>query len=395
MSAAAAARVHAIQRLLHERSVALVRRDRSAFMATVDPAAKQFRRRQSRMFTDLAPVPIGSWSYEMTTTPRRSPPDAARYRDPVWAPSFFALHYRLARFDPKPTTLQQYPTFVERDGHWYLASLTDYARRGLVSATDIWDYGPVKVLRGRGVLVIGAPSQQATMTEIVHEVPAAIDQVTAVWGTQWTRRAVVLVPATTREMGLIDDYTGDLGDIAALTSAEVSTAAGHPAPVGDRITINPANWPKLSNVGAAVVIRHELTHVATRAVTGTQTPTWLSEGFADYVGFLDAGVSVDVAAAELKRLVGAGRAPDVLPTNRDFRSSSTQLAASYEAAWLACRYVAQHFGQRTLVGFYRAVGTSPSPYPTVALALALEDVLHLRIDQFVTRWRHYVIGELS
>jgi hypothetical protein len=304
------------------------------------------------------------------------------------------LHYRLAGYDAQPTTLQQYPTFVARDGRWYLASLTDYAPRGLVSATDIWDFGPVKVLRRPGVLVLGAPSQAGTMSEVAREAQAAIGHVTAVWGRHWARRAVILVPATMREMALIDDYRGDLGTIAALTSAEVSTAAGQPAPVGDRVTINPVNWPMLSGVGAAVVIRHELTHVATRAVTGTQTPTWLSEGFADYVGFRDVGVSVGVAAAELKRLVDAGQVPTALPSNRDFRSSNSQLGAHYEAAWLACRYIADRFGEHALVRFYRAVGTSRHR-SAVALDDAMHSVLHLRLDQFVGLWRRYIVAELG
>lgn len=393
-SPAAVARLHAIQRLLGARSAALVHRDRSAFMATVDPLTKRFRRVQSRIFADLAAVPIATWSYGMTAVPRRLPPDAARYRAPVWAPSYFVLRYRLAGFDAKPTRLQQYPTFVERAGHWYLASLTDYAPRGLVSATDIWDYGPVKVVRRRDVLVLGAPTQLRTMTDVAQKTQTAIGQVTAVWGTHWAQRAVVLVPATMREMGLIDDYTGDVSKLAALTSAEVSTAAGRPAPVGDRVTINPVNWPMLSDIGSEVVIRHELTHVATRAATGTQTPTWLSEGFADYIGFRDAQVSVDVAAAELKRLVDGGQVPATLPSNHSFRSTAPQLAAHYEAAWLACRYITQRFGEAALVRFYRSVGTSALG-PRAALASALRNVLHLRHGQFLAGWRRYMMAELG
>ncbi|HVV75870.1 MAG TPA: hypothetical protein VHC43_07525 [Mycobacteriales bacterium] len=392
--AAAPARLHAIQSVLDARSAAILDRDRAAFMAGVDPAGRQFRRKQSRMFADLAPVPISAWSYSVSATRRPPPPDVARYDAPTWAPSYVVVHYRLTDFDDVPTSLKQYPTFVERDGRWYLASLSDYAEVGHRSATDLWDFGPVKVLRSAHVLVLGAPSQLATMSEVARAARAAIGPVDAVWGRQWARRVVVLVPATVREMGVIDDYSGDLQNIAALTSAEVSSSAGNPAPVGDRITINPVSWPLLSDVGAAVVIRHELTHVATRAATGTQTPTWLSEGFADYVGFRAAPVSIGVAAADLAHLVATGQVPTALPTNHDFRSSNPELAAHYEAAWFACRYIAGRFGQSTLVRFYRAVGMS-SHRSSVALAVALRDVLHLQLDEFVARWRHYMVATLS
>jgi hypothetical protein len=393
-SVAGIARMHEIERLLRIRSAAVVHHNRVAFMATLDPVGKKFRRSQSRMFAHIAPVPLSTWSYSMTAIPRPAPPNAAHYEAPTWAPEYFALHYRLTDFDDKPTTLQQYPTFVKRDGRWYLASLTDYAPRHLRSATDIWDHGPVKVLRSRDVLVIGAPSQASTMAEVRRQVQAAIRPVTAVWGSDWARRAVVLVPETVREMALIDDYEGDLDNLAALTSAEVSTTAGSPTPVGDRITINPQNWPLLSEIGATVVIRHELTHVATRAATGTQTPTWLSEGFADYIGFLAAPVSVSVAAAALNKAVDAGRLPDELPTNRDFSSSNPRLAVHYEAAWLACRYIAERFGERALVRFYRAVGTSPNR-GRIALTDALSTQLRMTLAQFVTRWHHYIVDELG
>ena len=197
-SAAGIAREHEIDRLLEARSAAIVHHDRAAFMATLDPQGRRFRRAQSRMFANIAEVPIRSWSYAMTAIARPAPPNASRYGAPTWAPESFTLHYRLAGFDVKPTTLQQYPTFVERQGRWYLASLTDYARRHLVSATDIWDYGPVKVLQSAGVLVLGAPSQLRTMTEVERQIHAAIGPVTSVWGRGWARRAVVLVPATMR-----------------------------------------------------------------------------------------------------------------------------------------------------------------------------------------------------
>jgi hypothetical protein len=312
----------------------------------------------------------------------------------VWAPSFFSLRYRLAHFDTRPTNLKQYPTFVERDGHWYLGSLTDYARRGLVSATDLWDYGKVTVVRRADVLVLGFAAQHATMLAVASDVRTSIPQVTKVWGRHWARRAVVLVPRTLHQMALIDSDHENLRRIAALTSAEVSTTAGHPSPVGDRITINPYAWPMLSELGRSIVLRHELTHVATQAATGTQTPTWLSEGFADYVGFKFAGISTSLAGHELQAEIEAGHVPSRLPSDHGFNGAVNQLAVHYEAAWFACRTIAERFGQAALVRFYRAVGTS-SQSTSVALRDALSTVLHLKLARFVGLWRHQMRAELG
>lgn len=385
----------AIESLMRQRSRAVLDHDRRAFLATVDPQSPQFRQSQRSMFDNLTRVDFASWSYAVgAASSHAASSSVASYDAPTWVPSYFALHYRLAGFDVRPTDRRQYPTFVKRDGRWYLASLSDFAAAGNVSATDLWDYAPVHVIRRPDVLVLGPASELPTMAAVADVVAASIPKVTAVWGRHWARNAVVLVPATQREMGLIDSDSDDLSQIAALTSAEVRSTNGHPAPVGDRITVNPANWPKLGPIGASVVLTHELTHVATRAATGAQTPKWLSEGFAEYVGFRTAPVSVGLAAAQLAHRVQAGRVPTRLPTNHGFRGSATDLGAEYQAAWLACRYIAEHYSQATLVKFYRAVGTSPHGAAT-AVRDAMSRLLHTTPAQFDAAWRSYMRAELG
>jgi hypothetical protein len=205
---------------------------------------------------------------------------------------------------------------------------------------------------------------------------------------------VLLVPATQRELsGVVDDY-GNLDHIAAVATAEVQTNPGRPDPVGDRVGINPDNWPKLSSLGRRIVLTHELTHVATRSVTGGAMPTWLAEGFADYVGYLDTGIPTSFAAQELAAKVRAGHVPRRLPTDDEFDGANKHLSEAYEGAWLACRLIAERYGQRALVRFYRAVGTSPSSTAS-ALASASNKVLHVPIDQLTREWRAFVRAELA
>jgi hypothetical protein len=388
-------RLAAIAALLRVRSTAITRHDRASFLSTIDPAARAFRRREARMFANLARVRFAGWSYALGPAGMRVPARRrAHYAAPTWAPAELTLRYRIAGFDAHPTDLRQYPTFVHRSGRWYLASLSDFRSRGKISATDLWDYAPVHVVRRPAVLVLGPRSKLATMTQVADQAEAAIPKVTAVWGPHWARRVVILVPSSQREMALIDADSEDLSQIAALTSAEITSTNGRPAPVGDRVTINPHNWPKLGPVGASVVLAHELTHVASRADTGVQTPKWLSEGFADYVGFRDAGVAVTLAAAELATRVRIGRLPRQLPQDRAFRGSNPSLPVAYEEGWLACRYVAATHGQAALVRFYRAVGRSPRR-TSVAVATALRRVLGLTPRAFVVGWRGYVRAQLA
>jgi hypothetical protein len=393
-SAATPSRLTAVRSLLRERAAAMVHHDRARFMATIDPVATKFRRSEATMFANTARVRFTSWSYTLGSGSLRLPTSRARHYDaPAWAPSGFALHYRLAGFDGQPTDLPQYPTFVDRSGRWYLASLSGFRRRGDVSSTGLWDYAPVDVVRRGPALVLGPGSELATMTAVAQVVETAIPEVTAVWGRHWARRAVVLVPSTQHEMSLVTADRGDLDQIAALTSSEVGNVRGSQAPVGDRITINPRNWPKLGPLGANVVLAHELTHVASRADTSAATPKWLSEGLAEYVGFHDTDVAATVAAAELATDVRSGRAPTKLPRDAAFRGDNPALPQAYETSWLACRSIATRYGQDALVRFYRAVGASAPP-SAVAVNGALRRVLGISDATFTVQWRDYVRSEL-
>ena len=390
-----AVRASALTDLLDARATAVLHHDRASYLATVDPLQPDFVAEQEREYDAIAEVPVASWSYDFDPTSQQlTNPRADRYTAPTWAPRQFTLHYEIRGFDSSPTSLRQYPTFVHRPQGWFIASFDDFASAGERSDADIWSFGPVRTANAHGVLVLGHPSSAALMREVAVQAAAAIPRVSAVWGSDWPRRVVVLVPSSQRELARLVDDSSDLSQIAAVASAEVQDCPGPPNPVGYRVAINPRNWGKLSALGRRVVLTHELTHVATRAVTGSCTPTWLVEGFADYVGYLGTGVPMSVVAQELMSDVRAGRVPKHLPSDADFDGSNKQLAQAYEGAWMAAHMIASRWGERTLVQFYRAVGSS-SDDPSVALSNATTSILHVSLARFVADWRAYLRAQLS
>ncbi|GAA3802130.1 hypothetical protein GCM10022226_22430 [Sphaerisporangium flaviroseum] len=187
-------------------------------------------------------------------------------------------------------------------------------------------------------------------------------------------RPLILVPATTEQ---------------AATLAAPAAVNGLAAVAGtDRVIIEPRSFARLTGAGRDVVLAHELTHVATGAATDGRTPKWLMEGFADYVGYLQAGIPVASAAAELAAEVRAGRLPAALPGADAFSAGSARLAQAYEEAWLACRYVAGRFGERALVTLYReSMRSGPRT--------ALRRTLGMTTARFTAAWREYVRSELS
>src|SRR6059058_3368524 len=354
-----ARRISALHALLARRAAAVLHHDRAAFLATVDPAQPRFVSEQKREYAAIAVVPLASWSYDLNAAAAQQPvPQLARYRAPTWAPVHFTLDYAIRGFDASPTSLRQFPTFVQRPKGWFVASFSDFASSSQRSDVDIWNFGAVRTARAPGVLVLGHPASLGLMRDIAAEAAAAIPRVSAVWGRAWPRRVVVLVPSSQHELAQIIDDSGDLSQIAAVASAEVQDCPGPQNPVGYRVAINPRNWPKLSALGRRVVLTHEITHVATRSVTGSCTPTWLVEGFADYVGYLGTGVPTTVVAQELAGDVRRGRVPRRLPSNTEFDGANKRLAQAYEGAWMATHLIVARWGQRTLVRLYRAVGSS-------------------------------------
>lgn len=380
-------RTLAVRTLLDARAAAVLHRDKQAFLAGIDPDSPAFRAAQSRLFDNLAQVPLGVWRYQLDPTreePLAGLTSTARYGSaPVWMPQL-ELRYSLAGFDQRETGQQQYLTFVQRSGRWYIASDSDLAAAGEDTARNLWDFGPVVVVRTAHTLVLGHPSELATMATIPPVTDAAVPRITAVWGADWPQQVVVLVPSTQTELSRILANGSDLSRIAAVATADLAGTKGKPS--GERVIVNPPNYRTLGAVGRRIVLTHEMTHVASRAVTGSATPTWLAEGFADYVGYLGTGVPVREAATELGRDVRAGRMPTTLPGDGDFDGTNPEIAQAYEQAWLACRLIAARIGQAGLVRFYRQVGGSARS-PDVAVAAALHDQLHLSAAQFITLWQ--------
>ncbi|MET0997257.1 MAG: hypothetical protein ABWX73_00960, partial [Marmoricola sp.] len=122
------------------------------------------------------------------------------------------------------------------------------------------------------------------------------------------------------------------------------------------------------------------THVATDA-TFTSMPTWLLEGFADFVALDGAGVPVEVAAGQILTRIRKNGLPRRLPTSADLDPTATGLGATYEEAWLACRFLAEEYGADRLVTFYRKVGGGAS------VEEAFRSELGTTQPRFVAQWR--------
>ncbi|MER5514735.1 hypothetical protein [Streptomyces sp. NPDC002763] len=359
-----------VQQVLDRRAAAVLGHDERAYAETGTRSS----------YADLRAVPLADWSYRLT----------ALHPDGAEATADAQLRYRIQGYDKAPVTTDRTLTLSRTaDGHWYVAADKPAGKSG----QQLWDQGTVTAVKGAHSLVLGVGQSRDTLRDYAGLADTAVPEVSKAWGTDWTQRVVLVVPQSLNGMaGLLGAPASNYRGIAAVTTGEAGGSGQAPA---DRVILNPDAYAVLGSVGKQVVLTHETTHVATRAHTSAATPLWLSEGYADWIGYLDSGRTPTEAAPELARAVRDGDLPEDLPEDKDFgfTDDPTKLAEAYEGGWLACRMIAAHWGEERLGAFYRAVGAHQGR--TGAVEDALRKELGTTLPDFTARWRDYLTDRLG
>ena len=197
----------------------------------------------------------------------------------------------------------------------------------------------------------------------------------------WPGHLVVEVPGSQTQLDRVFGAgRNDYNEIAAVTTT-ADDRNSRTAPV--HVFVNPQVFDPLGPIGSQVVLSHEATHVAMHAAT-SQMPTWLLEGFADFVALDHENVPVSSSASQILAQVRKHGPPAQLPGPPQFDTQNPTLGAQYEAAWLACRLLAQEYGEKKLIAFYRQADRDSSTQT------AFPDVYGITQAAFTKDWRNYL-----
>lgn len=370
-----------VQRVLDTRAAAVRDGNEREFVATQAPATLAAGERAAARteFRNLRGVPLADWTYRVT----------GLHRSGDRATADAELRYRIEGYDRAPIVTARTLSLARADGRWYVTA----DRPAKDSSQQLWEQGAVQAVRGEHSLVLGVGRPRDALRHYAELADRAVPAVREAWGEEWSRRVVVLVPKSLDGMaGLLGAPASGYRGIAAVTTGEAGGSAKAPA---DRIIVNPDAYGVLGAFGRQVVLTHETTHVATRASTSAATPLWLSEGYADWVGYRGTGRTAPQAAPELARAVAEGRVPDALPGDEDFGfgGDAGSLARAYEGGWLACRMIAERWGEVRLGEFYRAVGEREKR--AGAVEAGMREVLGTSLEEFTEQWRAYVRDRLG
>lgn len=284
--------------------------------------------------------------------------------------------------------------------------------------------GPLQVVRGARAVVVASVRSGIDAHDLARRVDAAVPAASKLWATTWSQPVVVLVPASLAHWQQLTGLQPD-PEVAAVSlgassvetsqsgggaSAATSTSPGGNVSAGastastgggQRIVVDPVAYPRLSDAGRSVVLRHEVEHLVSAAHTPPGMPSWLVEGTADVVGFTGSGIPVPQAAQELAARVRRSGPPASLPADADFSGGSSSVA--YEEGWLACRLIERAKGAAALRGFYDRVGAGIRAHRgslvegqrSAIVGDALRQATGWSLNDFVARWQADLQRELG
>ncbi|MCS3879597.1 hypothetical protein M2359_003226 [Gordonia amarae] len=261
---------------------------------------------------------------------------------------------------------------------------------GNAPATMLWELAGLRVddvpTAGGTSVIASYPGTADTVERARGLLPGAVRAVEAFWGVEWPRKVVVVATGTGRQFTQVSGAPDADGAAAAAT---VFTGIDADKTVrGQRIVLTP-NAQQIPPPALGVVLRHEITHVATRSITSAKAPLWVTEGLAEYVGRKDTYRRLADAAPDLASAVRSGSGPRTLPADADFAVSGPRAGLAYQSAWSLWAFIATRFGEDKLKSLYRKAAAGDAAVADAALSTELK----ITSGDLVTQWRRWLVKE--
>jgi hypothetical protein len=374
----------AIDTVLARRADAVRNKSLDAWMADVDQSDPAFARRQKQEFENLVKMPFAELSFERTaqsaTRLAAFLPSQLfdRYHAAVRVVAITVRH-RIEGVDTKPVATPWLPVFGYANGRWVIAG--DGSGKDLPTGTagQPWDAsGAISILRDDRVVAVLSADEADRGRALLQLAEAGLKRVAEVRPSGWDGK--VLLTAVTDKQ-IFDTYFAESQDRVAQVAAiavpyynQVAEWANQPAYSTTRVVFNPTELSAPTEE-LAHDLTHEFTHAAMGPVTGPHTPRWVVEGFAEYVAYKDGKVN----AAGIRQAIG-DLVVSSFPTDSQFYDEPR----NYITGWLACRMIAETYGQAKLIAFYEAFQRMSQ------VDSAAREVLGIGQDQLERQWRDYV-----
>lgn len=367
------------QKTLDAVAVAVLRGDRDAFAAAVEEADPAFAPLAERLF-GLSRMPLTELRLRLRGPRTALPGDRRAALGPQAWGQQVTVAWRLVDDRGVAEHVLDLAFRVE-DGRTRVAG-AGVPRGGV--AVPLWWQQDVAISRaGRVTVLAPDPVRAAAWLSRGRAAVAAVGEVLpARLASDWPRSLVIEVPATRQGFErVLGVAPGDYAAIAAVAWPE----GPDPATAAVRVVVNPTLAARLDATNVAVLLAHEVVHVATRSAA-SGAPLWLVEGYADYVAYAAYPQAEPAATRALLADVRASGPPRTLPVDSDFRADSVTLARPYALGWSVCRFIAADASPAALARLYRLADAG------AGLDAATRDALGSDPATLTARWRHDLIA---
>lgn len=353
-----------VEALFDHREQAISEADPVGFLQDVDRTNLEFVVRQLTEFENLTQLPLADFGYTVESGRFNSAavPESllGEHRKQVHVMAV-TVHYQVTGVDAAPVAAAWLPVVGLVEDTWkIIGEVTEAPEEGgpLPQGTNgqPWDGGTrMSVIGKEESIVLMVPDDDVdlgwwlselsweALEAVMELVPEAEDLGVLITVARDPNIEQAHLTYTPERIGTVAGFTVLQYDQVPEWHAEAKA-------VTSRIIINEdaiAEYP-----AAKTLLAHELTHAAMNA-TGQSTgrpPLWLVEGFAEYVALRDA--EGDLVATLAGITGGAAAAAGGLPSDERFRSATASDA--YVLGWLACRMIAERYGEDRLLALYRA-----------------------------------------
>jgi hypothetical protein len=371
----------ALQALLDRRAKAVKAHDKTAFMADVDPIDAAFVRKQQQEYDNLAALPLTDFRYTLEPSRRFDELVDKRLRErfPMFVEGVgVTVLYQIEGVDTAGVAAPWVPAFGLSGGRWLLVAELSDKSLPLGVGGQPWDAGSIKVVRSDRVTVVLSADDTNRADRLLRMAEEALNRVLAVRRTDWTGKIFM---TAVQERRIFDTYFADspdrVGQVAAIAVpyyAKVPDWSRDPTYAATRVVFNPEQLSADENE-LFHDLTHEFTHAAMGPLTTRYTPSWLVEGFAEYVPYK----TEDVPSSWLHRVLN-GVTVDELPDDQTFYGEPR----NYVTAWLACRLIAEKYGEGKLIKLYSWFKNGETPSDAIGQVLGTSE------ESFTAQWRQYV-----
>ncbi len=333
----------AIDGVLKNRASAVLAGRLPQYLQSVDSGNAKLLQREKQVFSNLRKLGLRQFSYARETgfVPEKHGADG-------WAIRLMMV-VQIAGIDAAPRATPLGYTFAQRGGRWVLTAddgLAKEADRG--TYREPWDLGAIEVARGTGVLVVVPAGEAANARRLVQ---AAVDVRPAVQAATRRAQAGILVIAMADRKSMDPEWaTGGhpAGAVAVPNLTPVDAAMTDFKITGSRVVINPDGRKEADRM----LLAHEFTHVAVSQL-GQNAPSWLVEGFAEYVELHlaeETGSYDEVDDWRQELLADAVPSLVVLPIDGVFHGDYDE--ESYGVSWLIVEYLVTKYGLAKVNALY-------------------------------------------